>query len=179
MKKAFAILTALMMVFGAAAIAEEPPFTFRNGVTFNMDMPAVMETEAGNPEIDNENTHGGILFAEAEYENVTENGVQADLEYLFIGNCLVAIRVKYDHGRMNYDTLMADFTAKYGEAGAADSAALGNAVYAVDDDGRLKADAKAFTAGDLTVIVEREPDDDGEEIEVTFLDMTAAYITVK
>ena len=31
MKKAFAILTALMVVFGAATIAEETPFTFRNG----------------------------------------------------------------------------------------------------------------------------------------------------
>ena len=178
MKKILAILTALVLIVAAAAaLAEETPFTFRNGVTFIMDMPAVMGTEAGRPEIDTERTRGGIVFDEAEYENVTEGGVRADLEYLFIGNCLVAIRVKYDDGRMNYDALTADLRAKYGEPATADAAKLGKAIWAVDDDGFLKPGAGAFTAGNLTVIVERAYDDDGDEIEVTYLDMSAAYVT--
>ena len=56
---------------------------------------------------------------------------------------------------------------------------LGNGIYVLDDDGRLKPDTMAFTSGDLMVIVEREKDDDGDEIAITYLDMTAAYITVK
>jgi hypothetical protein len=80
---------------------------------------------------------------------------------------------------MNYDLLMNGLAAQYGEAAPVDTAALGNGVYAVDDDGWLSSDARAFTSGGLTVIVEREWDDDGEEITVTYLDMTAAYITVR
>ena len=179
MKKMAAVLMAFLMAFAAAAQAEDNAFTFRNGVTFNMDMPAVMETESGRAEIDNEHTRGGIEFTKAEYEDVTENGVQADLEYLFIGNCLIAVRVKYDDGRMNYDSLMKDLTSKYGEAAAVDTAVLGNGIFAVDDDGVLNADTRAFPSGGLMVIVEREKDDDGDEIEITYLDMTAAYITVR
>ena len=68
-------------------------------------------------------------------------------------------------------------TLKYGAVGEA--AVLGNGIYVLDDDGRLKPDTMAFTSGDLMVIVEREKDDDGDEIAITYLDMTAAYITVK
>ena len=153
------------------------PITHRLAV--EADIPAVMETESGHAEIDNEDTRGGIEFTKAEYEDVTENGVKADLEYLFIGNCLIAVRVSYDEGRMNYDSLMKDLTSKYGEAAAVDTAVLGNGIYVLDDDGRLKPDTMAFTSGDLMVIVEREKDDDGDEIAITYLDMTAAYITVK
>ena len=182
MKKLVATLIVFLMVFAVTAQAEEANenvFTFRNGVTFKMDIPAVMETESGHAEIDNEDTRGGIEFTKAEYEDVTENGVKADLEYLFIGNCLIAVRVSYDEGRMNYDSLMKDLTSKYGEAAAVDTAVLGNGIYVLDDDGRLKPDTMAFTSGDLMVIVEREKDDDGDEIAITYLDMTAAYITVK
>ena len=142
-----------------------------------MSMSAVMGTETGRAEIDDEHTHGGITFTKAEYEHITENGVQADLEYLFIGDSLVAVRVKYDDVRMNYDALMNDLASKYGEAAAIDTEALGNGIYAVDDDGILKPDSRAFTADGLMIIVEREKDDDGDEIEITYLDMTAEYIT--
>ena len=179
MKKLAAALLAFLMIFSVTTMAENTAFTFRNGVTFQMDMSAVMGTESGRADIDDEHTRGGIKYTKAEYENVTENGVTADLEYLFIDNSLIAIRVKYDDGRMNYDVLMNDLTSKYGEAAAVDTAALGNAIYAVDEDGRLNADSRAFTSGSLMVIVEREKDDDGDEIEITYLDMTAAYITVR
>lgn len=179
MKKIAAALIALLMFLTGTAMAEENAFTFRNGVTFQMDMQAVMNTESGRAETDNEHTRGGIEFAKAEYDDVTENGVQADLEYLFIGNSLVAVRVKYEDGRMNYDQLMKDLASRYGEAGAVDTAALGNGIYAVDDDGSLSSDSRAFTSDGLTVVVERERDDEGDEIEITYLDMTAAYITAR
>lgn len=44
MKKAAAVRTALLTAFAAAAPAEESTFTFRNGVTFNMDMTAAYIT---------------------------------------------------------------------------------------------------------------------------------------
>ena len=179
MKKLTAALMAFLMIFAAAAQAEETAFTFRNGVTFHMDMSAVTAAEPGRAETESERTRGGIVFTKAEYEDVTENGAQADLEYLFLENSLVAVRVKYDHGRMNYEALMKDLISKYGEAAAADKAALGSGVFAVDDDGSVKPDARAFTSGGLTVVVEREKDDDGEEIEITYLDMTAAYFTAR
>ena len=179
MKKMAAALIAVLMILSVAALAEDSAFTFRNGVTFQMDMAAVMATESGRAETDDEHTRGGIEYTKAEYEHVTENGAQADLEYLFIGNSLVAVRVKYDDGRMNYDTLMNDLTSRYGEAAAVDTAVLGSGIYIVDDEGRLKSDARAFTSGGLMVVVEREKDDDGDEIEVTYLDMTAAYLTAR
>jgi hypothetical protein len=45
----------------------------------------------------------------------------------------------------------------------------------VDDDDSLSSDSRAFTSGGLTVVVERERDDEGDEIEITYLDMTADW----
>ena len=71
MKKILAIVMALAMVFAAATVlAEENTFTFRNGVTFGLNMDQVMDTETGMYEIENEHTRGLVTFDELEYEQL-------------------------------------------------------------------------------------------------------------
>ena len=55
-------------------------------------------------------------------------------------------------------TLRSDLCAGSGESrgNAVDTAVLGNGIFAVDDDGVLNADTRAFPSGGLMVIVECE-----------------------
>ena len=173
MKKMLAILMALAMVFTAmAALAEEKAFTFRNGITFGMNMDQVMAAESGRYEIDNERTHGGVEFAELEYEHVMVDNKPADLKYLFVGNELVAIRVDFEDRAISFDQAKADLTALAGETAPVDLAKLANGIYAVDDDGRLEAKAEAIVSGNVMIIIEEDED----EVNVTFVDLNAAYI---
>ena len=177
MKKMMKTLTALMLLLALAVAAMVPAgaesaFTFRNGITFGMTMDQVIASEPGHCEIDRERTHGPVDFMEAEYEFVTENGARADLTYLFVDEKLAAIRVDHDARRVNYDSLKAELTALYGEATALDLNALGNGIFAVDDDGRPEWGAEAFVNGDVMIVLER----DGDDIDVTYLDMSAGYI---
>jgi hypothetical protein len=175
MKKMLAILTVLVMVLAAvAAMAEENTLNFRNGVTFRMNMDQVMATETGRYEIDTEHTHGPVTFTELEYENVMVDNKPADLSYLFVGNELVAVRVKFDDGAVTFDQAKADLTALYGEAAPVDLAKLGNGIYAVDDDGHTEAKAEAIISGNLMIVIEADKDD----VDVTFVDLNAAYINV-
>ena len=175
MKKTAAVLMALMMVFAAAltAVAEENAFTFRSGVTFGMNMDDVIAAETSrNYEIDHEHTRGPVDFKELEYEHITENGVRADLTYLFVGNELAAIRLNYEDRDVSYEQVKADLTSKYGAAAALDLAVLGNGIYAVDDDGRPEGRTEAIVSGNLMVIMEQDEDD----IDVTFVDLGAGYL---
>ena len=175
MKKILAIVTALTMVFAAATVlAEENAFTFRNGITFGLNMDQVMATETGRYEIDSEHTRGAVTFAELEYEHVTVDDKPADLTYLFVGNELVAIRVNLEEYATTFDQAKADLTAKYGEAAPVDLTRLGNGIYAVDDDGRLERKAEAIVYGNVMIIIEA----DEEEVDVTYVDLNAAYINV-
>ena len=173
MKKTLAILMVLAMVFTAmAALAEEKAFTFRNGITFGMNMDQVMAAESGRYEIDNEHTHGPVDFAELEYEHVMVNNKPADLKYLFVGNELVAIRVDFEERAVSFDQAKADLTALAGEAAPVDLAKLANGIYAVDDDGRLEVKAEAIVSGNVMIIIEEDED----EVNVTFVDLNAAYV---
>ena len=175
MKKMLAILMALAMaVATTAALAEENAFTFRNGITFGMNMDQVMAAETGRYEIDNENTHGPVSFAELEYEHVTVDNKPADLKYYFVGNELVAIRVDFEERAVTFDQAKADLTALAGETAPVDLAKLANGIYAVDDDGRLEAKAEAITTGNVMIIIEEDKD----EVDVTFVDLNAAYVNV-
>ena len=51
---------------------------------------------------------------------------------------------------------------------------LGNGIYAVDDDGRLERKAEAIVYGNVMIIIEA----DEEEVDVTYVDLNAAYINV-
>ena len=179
MKKMLAILMALAMVFAAAAaMAEASTFALRNGVTFGMNMDQVMAAETGRYEIDNEHTHGPVDFAELEYENVAieeAGNAPANLKYLFVGNELVAIRADFEERDITFDQVKADLTALSGEAGAVDLALLANGIYAVDDDGRLEGKAEAIVSGNLMIVIEQDEDD----INVTFVDLNAAYVNVR
>ena len=173
MKKFLTILMALAMVFTAtAALAEENTFTFRNGITFGMNMDQVMAAETGRYEIDNEHTHGPVDFAELEYEHVMVDNKPADLKYLFVGNELVAIRVNFEERAVTFDQAKADLTALAGETAPVDLAKLANGIYAVDDDGRLEVKAEAIISGNVMIIIEEDED----EVDVTFVDLNAAYI---
>ena len=175
MKKILAIVTVLAMVFTAATVlAEGNAFTFRNGVTFGMNMDQVMATETGRYEIDSEHTHGAVTFAELEYEHVTVDDKPADLTYLFVGNELVAIRVNLEEYATTFDQAKADLSAKYGECAPVDLAKLGNGIYAVDDDGRFEGRAEAIISGNVMIIIEA----DEEDVDVTYIDLNAAYINV-
>ena len=173
MKKFLAILMVLTMVFTAmAALAEEKAFTFRNGITFGMNMDQVMAAESGRYEIDNEHTHGPVDFAELEYEHVMVDNKPADLKYLFVGNELVAIRVDFEERAVTFDQAKADLVALAGETAPVDLAKLANGIYAVDDDGRLEVKAEAIASGNVMIIIEADEDD----VDVTFVDLNAAYI---
>ena len=173
MKKTFAILTALVMVFAAvAALAEE---TAPATVEFNMDMDQVMQIlNLPNPEIEREKTRGTTEFWELEYDRVTgENGFTADIKYLFVGNGLVAIHYDMAEGT-NYEDVKAELTSTYGATVPFDAAKIGNGKYVVDDDGDLK-DCKEMIETENGVAIVLEQDHDGD-VDVTFLDLTAAYI---
>ena len=173
MKKLFAVLVALCLVLSMAALAEATVFVFRNGVQFGMPQKDVTATE-GNAryEVDTEHTNGPVAFTEVEYENVDIEGVKGDVTYMFIEDALVAIRVDYDDKAVSFDEIDKAMTDAYGEGEALDAKALGNAVYAVDDDGRPEARAKLWKNGDAAVVVEQ----DGDDVDVTYVDMTAPYV---
>ena len=175
MKKILAIVMALAMVFAAATVlAEENTFTFRNGVTFGLNMDQVMDMETGAYEIENEHTRGRVTFYELEYEHTTVDDKPADLTYLFVGNELVAIKVNLEEHAATFDQVKADLTAKYGEATQVDLAKLGNGIYAVDDDGRFEGRAEAIISGNVMIIIEADEDD----VDLTYVDLNAAYINV-
>ena len=175
MKKILAIVMALAMVFAAATVlAEENTFTFRNGVTFGMNMDQVMAVETGRYEIDSEHTRGPVTFDELEYEHESVDGKPADLTYLFVGNEQVAIRVNLEEHAATFDQVKAELTAKYGESAPVDLATLNNGIYAADDDGRLEGKAEAITFGNVMIIIEADEDD----VDVTYVDLNAAYINV-
>lgn len=176
MKKISVMMTALMLALamGTAAMAEGNGFAFRNGITFGMSMKQVIAGETVRyHEIDNEYTRGGITFAVIEYENVPENNVRADLKYLFAGDELAAIRVNYETRDISYEQVKADLAAKYGKAGSVNLAVLANGIYAVDEDGELEGRAEAIVSGSLMIVIEQDEDD----IDVTFVNLAAAYVS--
>lgn len=146
---------------------------FSSGAAFGMNMDDVIAALGRTGyEIDNEHTHGPVSFTELEYEHVTVDGKRADEHYLFAGNELVAIRVCFDKGVLTFDQAKADLAALYGNVQDLDLSTLANGIYAVDDDGRLEGKAAGIIAGDMMVVI---TEDEGE-VEVTYVDLTAAYI---
>ena len=173
MKKLIATLLALCLTFTAAAVLAETVPTFDGGVQFNMDLPQVQElVNLPGGEKDSE-YRGRTEFWELEYEKVkTSYGFVADIEYLFVGNCLVAIHYDTAHGT-GYDSVKNTLASAYGEAVPFSAAKIGNAKFAIDDDGDLKDCREMIEADGLTIILERDHDGD---VDVTFIDPTAAYI---
>lgn len=176
MKKMIAILGALVMLFTAAtaALAENAGApTITGGVQFNMDMDQVMQTlNLPHPEMDRD-FRGTTEFYELEYEHVTGgDGFTADVKYLFVGNGLVAVHIDLMDGTP-YDAVRADLVKTYGEPVPFDAAKIGNGRFAVDDDGDVRNCKEMIELEGLTIVLEQDYDGD---VDVTFLDPTAAYI---
>ena len=146
---------------------------FAAGAAFGMNMQDVIAAIGRTDyEIDQEHTHGPVTFTELECEHVSVDGKRADEHYLFAGDELVAIRICFEHGITTFDQVVADLSGMYGEAADVDLAVLANGIYAVDDDGKLEGKAAAIVSGNMMVVIEEDKD----EVEVTYLDLTAAYI---
>ena len=177
MKKMIAALLTLALVFAVAmtAQAEEPAtWKFMNGIEFNMDMDQVMELAAlPNPEIENHKMRGPTEFYELEYDKVTDAiGLTAEFKFFFVGNGLVAIHADCIDGT-DYSSVRETLAGTFGEAVPFDAAKIGNARFVIDDDGDLKDCKEMIEADGLTIVLEQDHEGD---VDVTFLDMTAAYI---
>ncbi len=148
--------------------------SFASGAVFGMKMDDVIAAIGRTGyEIDKEHTHGPVTFTELEYEHVAMDGQRADEHYLFAGDELVAIRICFDKGTVAFDQVVADLAEMYGEAAELDLAVLANGIYAVDDDGKLEGKAAAIIADNMMVVIEEDED----EVEVTYVDLTAAFIS--
>lgn len=174
MKKLFALLSVLCLltVAAVAAFAEAPaqnPINLRNGITFGMTPEQVIAAEGPNCERDTERTPA-FVFTKLEYEHVMDQGVPCELQYIFIDNALVAVKANYDKRDASYQEMLAQMTALLGEPVPLDPAALGNAIYAVDDDGHPEFGALGFTFGDMMLVLEN----DGGDTQVTFMDLSSA-----
>ena len=148
--------------------------SFAAGAAFGMKMDDVIAAIGRSDyEIDKEHTHGPVTFTELEYEHVSTDGQRADEHYLFAGDELVAIRICFDKGTVTFDQVVEDLAKMYGEAAEPDLAVLANGIYAVDDDGKLEGKAAAIIADNMMVVIEEDED----EVEVTYVDLTAAFIS--
>ena len=173
------VLTLILTVGATAALAEETaPRSFISGVQFNMDMEQVQELlskleNMPKPEIDKERTRGTVEFWELEYEDVKgDDGLTADLKFLFVGNGLVAIHYDMAEGT-DYNAVKDQLVQTFGEATPFDAAKIGNGKFAIDDDGDLKDCVEMIEAEGVTIVLEKDHEGD---MDVTFLDPTAAYI---
>lgn len=169
------VLTLILTVGATAALAEETaPRSFISGVQFNMDMEQVTAAiEVPNYKIEKEITRGNVEFWELEYEDVKgEDGFTADLKFLFVGNGLVAIHYDMEEGT-DYNAVKEQLVQTFGEATPFDAAKIGNGKFAIDDDGDLKDCVEMIEAEGVTIVLEKDHEGD---MDVTFLDPTAAYI---
>ena len=169
MKKLLVVLTVLCLVFTMAAMAESHPFTFRDGIQFGMTQEEVIAIEGTAPhEVDTEHTRGTVTYTEVEYGDVGDDDVKGEVTYIFSEDKLAAIRVDFGENGNTFEEAEEYLTGIFGEGQELDPSILGDAVYAVDDDGHLEAKVEAWEAEDLIGVLEQ--DEEGE-IEVTFVDM--------
>ena len=106
------LILILMLVFNAGS-AEGNAFSFRNGVTWGMNPSEVIETEGPVEYIENEISIGRAIT----YEGISAAGTTASLNYYFINDMLVDISYNFDDSALDYDSLVASYTAKYGQPG--------------------------------------------------------------
>ncbi len=172
--KFFYVLLAVCLLLFASAVSEDEAFTVRGAVTFGMSQEEVTAAETvRNYEIDNEK-RGNVDFLELEYEDITENGVRADLKYLFADKALVAVQLNYDTDDVSYTSVRDGLVKAYGQPAALDLKALGNGIYVLDDDGRPEGQMESWVTGKVMIVLELDEDD----VNVTYLDLDAEYIRI-
>jgi len=183
MKKIIAVLTVLCLLCASfAALAEAPAAeekaAFENGVKFGMSQAEVVAIEGAPNEKDVEHTKGPVTFTELEYKKVPDtmlDNATVDRKYLFVEDKLVAVRFDIETRNISYEKVKEALSAK-GEFTALDIAILGNGIYAVDDDGTPELNVLAFVDAERKIMTILELDDDGDDIDVTIVDLSADYI---
>ena len=86
MKKALAfVIIAVMLLATLGAGAEELPFTFRNGVQWEMTPEEVIQAEGVEPDVSAEMDSGYFINL---YNDVTVSNYSATLEYVFLNDAL-------------------------------------------------------------------------------------------
>ena len=152
---------------------EKQAAAFTAGAAFGKSLQEIEDAFGrADFEVDQEHTHGPVTFTELEYENASLDGMHADEHYLFVEDKLVAFTICFKDGAVTFDSVVADLAKMYGEAKELDQTVLANGIYAVDDDGKIEGKAVAITVGDMLIVIAEDKD----EVEVTYLDLTAAYI---
>ena len=76
------------------------------------------------------------------------------------------------YAAVHFEQLTEELTAKYGASVAVDMKTLGKGIYAVDDDGHVKRHSEAWNCGNVMIVLEN----DGDDLEVTYVDLGAAYL---
>lgn len=181
MKRLIALMMILCLLCAAvAAVAEttddKQGLVFPKGVTFGMSPDEVAEAEGAPGKTDVEHTHGGITFDELEYENVIEtrfNNARVDKHYLFVEGKLIALCIEIESKDYSYEELKAGF-AEIAEFTNPDYDVLGNGIYVLDDEGHPEHNMIAFVKDDVMVLI--GSDDEGEDLDLYFVDLTADYI---
>ena len=179
MKKLISVLTALCLLCAAfAALAEATEATeqnFSNGISFGMTIDEVKAIAGAPKETDTEHTHGPVTFTKLEYEKVTDPklNVTSDQDYYFVDGKLVAVSFEYETKHVSYEAVK-EMLSSYGEFTAPDLVLLGNGIYAVDDDGRTETNVLSIVDNNIMVVLEL--DEDGDDIDVTLVDLTADYV---
>lgn len=181
MKRLIALMMILCLLCAAvAAVAEttddKQGLVFPKGVTFGMSPDEVAEAEGAPGKTDVEHTHGGITFDELEYDDIFEerfNNAKVDKHYLFIDGKLIAICIEIKTKFFSYEQLKESFAA-IAEFTEPDYNALGNGIYVLDDEGHPENNTIAFVKDDVMVLIAL--DDDGEDLDLYFVDLTADYI---
>lgn len=169
MKKMFALLTVLCLVCSVAALAETGEFTFRNGVAFGMTQDEVLNAEGNAPHKMDVEHAGGIVLDDMEFEDISDNGFEADLHYYFLEGKLIAAVLEYDDDA-SYDQILNDLTNRYGASAALDPAEMGNIMSMLDDDGHL-GQAQAWKVGQVLIVLGQ----DGDDVKAGYVDMSAAF----
>ena len=173
MKKFLILLTALCLLCALSfSLAEEAGF--RN-VQFGMTVDEVIAAEgSARYERDTEHTRGAVTFDELEYEHLTDHEKYiVDIDYLFSEGKLVAARMEYDDdSRVTFDEIKTLLTGELGEPAGLDLAALGDGIYALDDDGRIGNSQASWTVGSALYVLFQEEDD----VKLGWIDLSAAYL---
>ena len=110
MRKTVAAVLALLLSF--CALAENAPFTLREGVAWGMTLPEVLAAE-GNPLYISRRENGMEIVR---IPDATHEGAPCTVEYLFFRDSLTMARVEYDASAVTLESLKDALSKHYGEA---------------------------------------------------------------
>lgn len=176
MKRWLAMILVLALL-GCAALAEAQTFSIRNGVAWGMTQAEVLAAE-GNPKHELENGQNGQV--KLELEDLQTPGGEADLDYLFAGDALVAIKYEFDAEETAPDAITGALDAKYGARGNGDEGRFSALMRALSGDGFALNTAPRqgdflydWAAEDVYIVMTNRLSDDGDDIDLFYFDEQA------